>query len=257
MTIHPFLSAQTPIAFAHRGGASAAPENTLAAFVAAHELGYAYMETDVHATRDGVLVAFHDPDLSRTCGVNARIADLDWRELADVHVIGGGTIPRFEELLDALPGARWNVDCKSDPALGPLEDLLAARQPFDRVLIGSFSDARLDRLRRRFGSDLCTSMGPRDVAALRLGRRIIRRGGLGAHAVQIPLRQGPVKVLTPRVVEVAHDNGLHVHVWTIDDPATMHAVLDMGVDGIMTDVPTILKDVLVRRGTWWAQREAQ
>jgi len=257
MTIHPFLSAQTPIAFAHRGGAGTAPENTLAAFVAAHELGYAYMETDVHATRDGVLVAFHDPDLSRTCGVNARIADLDWSELADVQVVGGGKIPRFEELLDTLPTARWNVDCKSDAALDPLENLLAHRTPFDRVLIGSFSDARLDRLRRRFGAELCTSMGPRDVAALRLGRRIIRRGGIGAHAVQIPLRQGPVKVLTPRVVDVAHANGLHVHVWTIDDPATMHTVLDMGVDGIMTDVPATLKDVLVQRRAWRAQRETQ
>lgn len=250
MTTHPFLSARTPIAFAHRGGATAAPENTLAAFMAAHELGYSYMETDVHATRDGVLVAFHDSDLSRTCGVNARIVDLDWHELAGVNVVGGGTIPRFEELLDTLPTARWNVDCKSDSALGPLEDLLAHREPFDHVLVGSFSDARLDRLRRRFGADLCTSMGPRDVAALRLGRRVIRRAGIGAHAVQIPLRQGPVKVLTPRVVDVAHANGLHVHVWTIDDPATMHAVLDMGVDGIMTDVPSALKDVLVARGSW-------
>ncbi len=250
MTIHPFLSARTPIAFAHRGGTRIAPENTLAAFRAAHDLGYTYMETDVHATRDGILVAFHDPDLARTCGVSARISDLDWRDLATVRVTGGGSIPRFEELLEVFPTVHWNVDCKSDGALAPLEALLDTSRPFDRVLIGSFSDARLDRLRRRFGSDLCTSMGPRDVAALRLGRRVLKRGGTGAHAVQIPMRQGPVRVLTSRVVEVAHDHGLHVHVWTIDDPDTMHSLLDMGVNGIMTDDPATLREVLVQRGAW-------
>ena len=250
MIIHPFLSARTPIAFAHRGGAGTAPENTLPAFRAAEDLGYRYMETDVHSTRDGVLVAFHDPDLERTCGVKARISDLDWADLARIRVAGTESIPRFEELLEALPAALWNVDCKSDPALAPLEKLLANGHLFERILIGSFSDARLDHLRRRFGRDLCTSMGPRDVAALRLGRRIVRRGGVGANAVQIPLRQGPVKVLTPKVVAVAHDNGLHVHVWTIDDPSVMHGVLDAGVDGIMTDEPATLKDVLVQRGAW-------
>jgi glycerophosphoryl diester phosphodiesterase len=250
MPTHPFLASPAPLAFAHRGGTSTAPENTLPAFLAAAELGFTYMETDVHATRDGVLVAFHDPDLMRTCGVAARIADLDWADLARIRVAGSERIPRLDELLAALPRARWNIDCKSDGALAPLVAFLERGNHFDRVLVGSFSDSRLDHLRRRFGSDLCTSMGPRDVAALRLGRRVVSRNGLRADAVQIPLRQGPVRVLTAQLLRVAHENDLHVHVWTIDDAETMRSVLDMGVDGIMTDRPETLRKVMHERGAW-------
>jgi glycerophosphoryl diester phosphodiesterase len=165
-------------------------------------------------------------------------------------VAGREPIPRLDDWFGALPTARGTRDCKSDAALRPLESLLQRGDLFDRVLIGSFSDARLDHLRRRFGGDLCTSMGPRDVAALRLGRTVIRRNGRGADAVQVPVRQGPLRVLTAKLIRVAHEHDLHVHAWTIDDAATMHELLDMGVDGIMTDEPTILRNVMRERGAW-------
>ena len=114
---HPFLDTQLPIAFAHRGGASDAPENTMPAFARAIELGYTYLETDVHATRDGVLLAFHDDDLLRTCGVAGKISELDYSDVRIARVNGTEHIPLLQDLFDAWPNARINIDCKSDAAL--------------------------------------------------------------------------------------------------------------------------------------------
>jgi glycerophosphoryl diester phosphodiesterase len=131
---------------------------------------------------------------------------------------------------------------------------LDAGDVFDRVCIGSFSDARLDAVRRRYGTKVCTSMGPRDVAKVRLGtwaRRSVRfRGEVTPLAAQVPVRQGPLPIVTPSFVDGAHAAGLQVHVWTIDDPDEMTRLLDLGVDGIMTDRVTTLRDVIQSRGQW-------
>ena len=244
--MHRYLDHDAPIPFAHRGGAGESPENTLAAFQRAIDLGYRYLETDVHVTRDGRLMAFHDEDLARTCGVAARIGDLTYEEISRLRVDGREPIPTLEEIVTSWPDARINIDCKSDDAVAPLERFLARESIRERVCIGSFSDRRLDHLRAAFGSSLCTSMGPREVAAFRLrsGSRI------RANAAQVPISTGPVRLVTRRFVERCHDAGLHVHVWTIDDATTMTHLLDLGVDGIMTDQPSTLKSVLLDRDLW-------
>lgn len=193
-----------------------------------------------------MLVAFHDEDLSRTCGIDARIDDLDAAALADVRVAGSERIPLFSELLDAFPDARINVDCKSDRALEPLSRVLHAPAIRERVCVGSFSDRRLRWLRAEHGPSLCTSMGPREVGALRLGLPVPE----GVYAAQIPPSQGPIPLVTPGLVDRAHRHGIAVHVWTIDDEDHMDELLDIGVDGIMTDRPVVLRDVLQRRGQW-------
>src|SRR5690606_28738815 len=153
------------------------PENTLPAFRHSVELGYRYLETDVHATTDGTLVAFHDADLLRTCGRPGRIDALPWREVSAARVAGVEPIPRFEDLLDEFPDARFNVDCKSDSGVAPLVRLLRRRpELLDRVLIGGFSDARLRRIRASVGERLCSSFGPQQVAAFVPGRRAPRGG---------------------------------------------------------------------------------
>lgn len=248
---HPYLDHALPIAFAHRGGASDAPENTLPAFQRAVDLGYRYLETDVHCSRDGVLFAFHDDDLSRTCGRAGRISEMAADEVRTARVHGREPIPTLEELVATWPDARLNVDCKSDHALEPLAARLARGDLWDRVCIGSFSDARLDALRARFGPRLCTSMGPRDVAKVRIGAWVGRpRRPEGPLAAQVPMRQGPVPIVTPGFVDHCHEVGLQVHVWTIDDEAVMSELVEMGVDGIMTDRPAVLRDVLERAGRW-------
>lgn len=248
---HAFLDHEGPIAFAHRGGASEAPENTMPAFEYAINLGFQYIETDVHATADGVLLAFHDSKLDRVTDKSGVIADMPYSEVAKARVDGREPIPRFEELLTTWPDLRINIDPKKDNAVAPLIEALRTSAAIDRVCIGSFSDGRLRTMRQELGKELCTSSGP-----LETGRLIAAAHGLpggiprGIAAAQVPVKQGPVPVVTPRFISYLHRHNLEVHVWTIDDEAEMVRLLDMGVDGIMTDRPALLRSVLESRGQW-------
>lgn len=250
--MHPYLEHIGPIPFAHRGGASEAPENTLAAFRDAWSLGYKYLETDVHATKDGVLVAFHDPDLTRTCSVNARISDLTFDEVSKVRVHGDHSIPLMAELLEEFPAARFNIDCKSDQAVQPLIDLLQQQRFLERVCIGSFKDSRLKAVRSSFGEKVCTSMGPKQVARLLASSYGNRKWAnrLRGVVAQVPMSQIGIPIVTKKSVTVAKDHSIPVHVWTIDDAAEIHRLLDIGVDGIMSDRTRLLKDIFIQRGVW-------
>ena len=243
---HPFLEWDGPIAFAHRGGASDAPENTMPAFEYAVGLGYRYIETDVQVTADGVLVAFHDDDLQRTCGHAGRISQLTWREVSEFRVDGAAPVPLLEDLLGAWPDLRVNIDCKSDAATPALVSVLKRTGAIDRVCVGAFDDRRVARLRAAFGDRLCTALGPRGVVGLRFGRP----RSSSALTAQVPVKQGRITVTDERFLQRAHALGIQVHVWTIDDPAEMERLLDLGVDGIMTDRPAVLREVLERRAQW-------
>lgn len=246
--MHPFLDWPGPIAFAHRGGTSEHPENSLAAFRHAVDLGYTYLETDVHATTDGVLVAFHDDDLARTCGRAGHIAALPWSEVSRARIDGSEPIPLFDELIEAFPDARVNIDCKADSAVDALVAAIRRHDCLDRICIGGFSDARLRRLRRELGDGLCSSFGPVQTAAWRFGLPV----PWGGQAAQVPVSQGRLTIVTERTVDRAHARGYHVHVWTIDDADEMRRLLDVGVDGLMTDQPAVLKRVLEDRNQWFA-----
>lgn len=253
MSRFPFLDAPTPIAFAHRGGAAGRPENSLAAFELAVRTGYRYLETDVHATADGVLVAFHDPSLDRVTDRTGRIAELPYSQVSRARIGGTEPIPLLAELLDAFPDARFNIDVKAAPAITPLAAAIRDAKALDRVCIGSFSDARLTRIREELGPDLCTSLGPRAALALRLasftGGRIGRRFGR-YPCVQVPITARGARIVDERFVSTVHELGMQVHVWTINDAAQMRELLDLGVDGLITDEIAALKDVLVARGQW-------
>ncbi|MFE7230985.1 glycerophosphodiester phosphodiesterase [Streptomyces sp. NPDC002405] len=248
---HPYLDHPGPIPFAHRGGAADGLENTVAQFRQAAGLGYRYMETDVHATADGRLVAFHDATLDRVTDGAGRIADLPWEDVRQARVAGREPVPLFAELLETFPEVRWNVDVKAEPALHPLLDLIERTNAWDRVCVGSFSEARVIRAQRLAGPRLATSYGTRGVLALRL-----RSWGLpavprrSAVAAQVPVSQYGVPVVDRRFVRGAHARGLHVHVWTINEPALMDRLLDLGVDGIMTDHIDTLRKVMEDRGVW-------
>ena len=245
---HPFLDHPHPIPMAHRGGAGAWPENTLPAFAGAVAIGYRYLETDVQATADGVLVAFHDDDLLRTCGRPGRISRLPWSEVRTARVDGQEPIPLMTDLLEAFPEARFNIDCKTDAATGPLIEVLRRQQALDRVCVGSFSHRRLVRLRKDLGPGLCSSMSPPEVLAWRAGRVPSR-----VPVAQVPVRVGTrptVPVVTRWTVDLAHRRDTQVHVWTIDHAEEMLRLLELGVDSIMTDHPAILKQVLQQRGEW-------
>jgi glycerophosphoryl diester phosphodiesterase len=247
-----YLDAPLPLAFAHRGGAATGDENTAEAFARAVALGYRYLETDVQATRDGVAVVFHDATLDRVAGRPGTVASLTWRDLATVRVGGAAAVPRLDEALAAWPEVRFNIDVKVEAAVVPTVAVIQRASVTDRVLLASFSDARLARLRALVGPAVATSLGQRGVARLRLASLTGTRLRLpdSVVAAQVPPRAYRLPVVDARFVRHAHRLGLQVHVWTIDDPAQIHRLLDLGVDGIMTDHVDVLREVYLARGAW-------
>jgi len=284
-----FLDHPGPLAFAHRGGAAHAPENSWRAFEHAVGLGYGYLETDVQATADGVLIAFHDRTLGRVTGQPGRVCRLTLKEIGGARIGGTDPIPVLEDVLAAWPDVRFNIDVKDAPAIAPLAGVLRRTNAWDRVCVVSFSASRLRATRRALDRPVCMAASPLGTAMVRLGRPPVspvphrygfkrrsvagpmaaaaRRPGVpgvpGAVAGQ-PARplaerlaradvrcvQVPAPVATPPFIARAHRLGLQVHVWTVNDRPTMEGLLDLGVDGIMTDETVTLREVLIGRGQW-------
>lgn len=250
-----YLDSPTPLAFAHRGGARTADnvgiENSLAAFTHAYELGYRYLETDVRCTSDGAVYAFHDDTLARMTGNPAAFASLTAETVAAERLGGREPIPTLDELLKAFPDARINIDVKSDDAVDATCAVIEEHDAVGRVCLASFDHRRLRRIRKRLPS-VATAASSRETALVKLlpapTLRLVRIPR--AVCLQVPDRHHGIRVVTRRFVRRAHARGLHVHVWTVDDAETINRLLDLGIDGIITDRTDILKDVLVARGTW-------
>ena len=219
-------------------------------FQHAVDLGYRYLETDAHLTSDGVLVSFHDDHLDRVTDRSGAIAELNWRDVEAAVVGESDRVPRLSDLLEAFPDVCFNIDPKHDEALEPLLELIRAHNALDRVCITAFSDVRIARARGLIGEALCTGLGPREIARLVGAARGLGWMRTAGYAAQVPIRHRNVTIVTPRFVKAAHRRGLQVHVWTIDEPSEMHRLLDLGVDGLMTDRAEVLRDVLAERGQW-------
>jgi glycerophosphoryl diester phosphodiesterase len=222
------------------------------AFEFAVSLGYRYLETDVHVTADGVLLAFHDDDLQRTTGRPGRISELPYQEVKTALVSGQEPIPLLEDILGTWPDARVNIEAKSDAAVDPLNEVIRRAGAVERVCIGSFHGRRITRAREALGPSLCTSVGPLDTLRWRIasslpGRPLMPSG----PCAQVSTTYWGVPLVTARTLAAAHTTGMQVHVWTIDEPDEMRGLLDLGVDGLMTDRPAVLKEVLVERGEWF------
>jgi glycerophosphoryl diester phosphodiesterase len=250
---YPFLDAGGLIAFAHRGAAPDGLENTLVAVERVVRLGYGYLETDVRATRDGVAVLLHDPTLDRTTDRTGAVRELAWAEVRRARVGGREPVPRLDDLLGSYPDLRVNLDVKTPDAVLPLVGAVRRADAVDRVCVGSFHDRLVAEARARLGPRLCTSLGPRGVLQLRLvslRRRPAAAPAPAAACAQVPVRFGGVRVLDRRFVAAAHERGLPVHAWTINDRRVMVRLLDLGVDGIMSDDAPGLRAVLEGRGLW-------
>ena len=240
-----FLDAPRPLAFAHRGGAGDGVENALSAFADVQRLGYRYVETDVRTTSDGVAVVFHDDDTSRLTGTAGRIADLAMADVARLALAGGERVATLEQALTAFPGLRFNIDLKDEGSVRSVPRVLQRTGAGDRVCLTSFAERRVRAVRRRVGPEVCTGLGVGGVLALLAGRSCAP-----ASVAQLPWSLPRGRTLPRWVVDAAHRRGLDVHVWTLDDPAAISAALDLGVDGVMTDRPGVLRDVLAARGQW-------
>ncbi|HEY6628952.1 MAG TPA: glycerophosphodiester phosphodiesterase [Acidimicrobiia bacterium] len=252
-----------PIAIAHRGSRELWPENTMEAFSQAVALGFRFLETDLHVTADGVLVCIHDDTVDRTTEGTGPVSGFRFEELAGLdagfrHNAAGGypfrgagvSVPSLEEAVTRLPDASFVVDLKGEGQVDLLAALIERLSLHDRLIVGSFSDQRLDEFRSATGGRVATSSGPMLSRMWLLTSRVGRGAGGQASALQLPTQVRGIKVVDKRLVDTAHNNGLQVHVWTVNDPAEMESYLDMGVDGIISDRPDLLRDLLISRGQW-------
>lgn len=255
-----FLSHEHPLRFGHRGSNLLWPQNTMVAFQWAMDLGLRYLETDVHATRDGRVITFHDDRLDLLTDGRGRVWEHDWEDLryldAAYHFDSehgyplrgtGVVIPLLEEVLATFPQCLLNLDLKQPGIEEPLAAELARLGAEERVLVGSFHDRRLRRFRRASAGRVATSAGPGEVLAALGAARVGRPLGGAADAYQVPERSGPLRVVGRGFVEAAHRAGKQVHVWVVNDPADMHRLLDLGVDGLVTDRADLLVAVLAER----------
>ncbi len=254
---HPYLSRDF-VALAHRGGwlslEDRARENTWYAFAQAVAEGYRHLETDVHTTADGQLVAFHDSQLGRLTNVAGAINDYSWAELADVRVGGSDPILLLEELLVEFSGTYFNIDVKDEGSVAALPKLLARLGAEDRVCVASFSTSRLRRF-RKLAPSVLTATTAAEIAWYAFGFGLRRRPPGPGRVLQVPVRvfAERMPLVRPDVIAAAHATGRAVHVWTVDDRAEMERLIDLGVDGIVTNEISVLKQVLIERDLWKGQ----
>jgi glycerophosphoryl diester phosphodiesterase len=236
---HPFFAGSAPRVLAHRGLSLDSSENTLGSFRRAVEAGAAYLELDVHGSSDGAAVVSHDPDLARVAGREGRVSDLTMAELRDLDLGHGEGFATLDDVLTAFPGARLNIDIKSADAVEPVAAAILRAGAADRVLIASFSERRRSAVVRRAPGVATSASSTRFALALlgaKIGAQWVMRAALtGVHAVQIPVRVRWMTLATPRVVAAFHRAGVEVHIWTVNDRATMERLLDLGIDGLVTD----------------------
>lgn len=234
-----YLSPARPRVFAHRGLAVDAPENTLLAFQHAVDAGASYLETDVHATRDGVAVIAHDPDLARIAGREGLVEQHTLAELQQIDLGHGQTFSTLAEAFESFPAARFNIDIKSAAAVAPTVAAVLESGASDRVLVSSFSERRRRAALAHLPGVATSASAPLFARALIAGKAGfspgVRRALRGVVAVQVPERGLRMTITTRRMIARLHDAGVEVHVWTINDPQRMRELLELGVDGIVTD----------------------
>lgn len=254
---------RAPVAIAHRGSRVLWPENTDTSFQGAYNLGYRHFETDLHLTADGVLVCFHDPTVDRTTNGTGPVESLTLAELQSLDAgyrhgtadgftyrDRGASVPTLEWLLTTFTDVSVVVDLKCDGLAEPLAALLDELGAHDRLIAGSFSAARISELQDLTDGRVPVSSGPTLARLWVLASRVGRGGGGDISALQLPTHMRGVRVVDEKLVDAAHNEGVQVHVWTVNEVSEMNRLLDMGVDGLITDRPDHLKEVLIQRGEW-------
>ncbi|WP_311777375.1 glycerophosphodiester phosphodiesterase family protein [Trueperella abortisuis] len=239
-----------PTVLAHRGGGNEAPENTIVAFHAMRERGFRYVESDCHVTADGTVIILHDPILDRLTDASGPVSSWSWRDLRHVRDHSGNPLVRLDDLLEEFPDMIFNLDAKNNATALPMVETIRRQNAAHRVSLASFSELRLTRMRRRLPG-VRSSMGTSAIARLVLAAKGPRALAYrlpgperGVECVQVPELFKTIQVVDEKFVALAHARGLAVHVWTVNDAADMRQLLELGVDGLITDEPTLARSVI-------------
>lgn len=246
--MHPFFQDYSFFGFVHRGGDEVETENTIEAFKYSSDLGFVFIETDVQATKDGHVVIFHDATLKRMAGVNKSVKELTLQEINEIDLLHGGKIPLLSEALETFPDLRFNIDIKTEEALEETIRIVKHMNFLDQTCLASFSSSRLKRIKNLAGPAACISSGQMDIFKMMCQSIGISFKQTENHCAQIPVKQWGVPVLTKRFMNIAQQQNKFVHVWTIDDKDQMFELIEFGVDGLMTDKPSILKEAMMEKG---------
>ncbi len=224
---------------AHRGGAEESYENTTESFEYSQLLGCEFIETDVQVSSDGIPYIFHDDDLKRILNKPVRFDSLSSNEIDGLNIFNSCKIPKLSDTLLRFPNLCFQIDFKTDEVVMPALDVINDMNVFDRVCIASFSSKRLQRVRSLY-PDLCISMGPNEVFKTLVASLNLFKGEIPGDCLQIPMSYYGIKIVSKRFVDFVHSKGLKIMIWTINDVKTFKYLIDLGVDGIITDKPKLL-----------------
>ena len=241
--MHQYLNHKNYITLAHRGGSLETHENTLEGFNYAVKIGCNYIETDVQASKDEIPYIFHDDDLKRVAGIDKKFNDLNSYEIDKIRIFGDCKIPRLIDCLNAFSEIKFNIDLKTDEVMIPALKILSEQKTYDRVCIASFSDRRLAYTRQHYPK-FCTSMGPSEIFKIKLMSLGLNVFNIEGDCVQVPIYKYGVKLVTKHFINFIHERGLKIHVWTINDSNVMDNLIELGVDGIITDKPSELNNLI-------------
>ena len=228
---------------AHRGGSIESFENTLASFAYAQSIGCKYIETDVQVSSDGVPYIFHDESLKRICGIDNIFNSISSEEIDRLRIFDDHPIPKLDTALKQFPDLFFQIDLKTDLVAIPALEIIKKNNAENRVCIASFNSNRLKQVSENY-SAMCLSMGPKEVAKLLLASFGLYKGYIPGDCLQVPIYSHGIKVVTKRFIKFVQSKNLKIMVWTINDEKTLKKLIDLGVDGIITDKPKLLTDLI-------------
>ena len=228
---------------AHRGGAEESYENTLESFEYSQSLGCKFIETDVQVSSDGIPYIFHDDELKRICEIPKKFDALKSDEIDSLTIFNNHKIPKLEDALNKFPDLSFQIDFKTDEVVEPALNVIQKTNSTDRVCIASFSSKRLERV-RSVSPNLCISMGPNEVFKTLLSRYKLINNPLKGDCLQVPMKYYGVKIVTKKFVEYLKSKNIKIMVWTINDVETFKYLIELEVDGIITDRPKLLFETL-------------
>jgi glycerophosphoryl diester phosphodiesterase len=230
------------ISLSHRGNSKKFIENSFEAFNSVVQMGYKYIETDLRMTLDKEVIAFHDPDLKRLFNLDLQVKDLTFNEIANLFKEKNCSLLTLEDVLKEFPKIYFNIDLKVEEVIQDSIKVVADFNAFDRVCFASFHSNRTGKV-LRYNQNAIVSMGMKDIALF----KFFKFNNKNKKIIQIPLKWKGIKILTRNLIQKAHKNNLLVHVWTINDRKTINNLIDLGVNGIITDEPELLMETMKER----------